>query len=629
MKRSDLIIVAAIASLLVALAIVLVWQKASAPAGPDERQIAISPGANAAEKANAVAPAKNANLVAPWDLPRVPLRPGFRTVNDAMADFFKPVAATSPASAAPALGELAGSWRATITALDLENDPSGLAVNVATAPPFSFAIRSDGGKYLMAPSGNRGSARTLSVTATGTIVASGDGAPPLEFTYKEGRLMACCRWSARFEERRNFMPYAHHRLAVLLGLLIPAISGIAPAGEPPPAEVDMAFQKNLDLLHVQMKIRVLAALAEKGFFIPKTWVKSYLDEQDGLCSELGSSSGMDINAMSDWVTEMKKVKKAEAETMEKVAEDWGRKFLQAATGGAGDKDTKEKDKSILTYAREYQLKMAEWATKDKKNAIEMARYVQGAIEMLKSRGGPADLDAHWEWRSAMDKLYRGALKDRDDLIKGLVDIEKERMYYDGCLQAMKNVQDGLKIIDMVRDDKSFWEGMAEKGRDKLVEYLQQEYAGGDKTAEDNIKWGVGKVYGILKKSYDAWDKCGDLDKDAILAENPTALATCKRMAAFTALYDSVIDVAKDLTILAPIKPLFAVLEYYSKGMGLVAPFARDAEFHQSGGPGIQGIRQARHLGRTDGQEPRPVLGELAGQAVWHADRQRARSLGRQ
>lgn len=361
------------------------------------------------------------------------------------------------------------------------------------------------------------------------------------------------------------------RYAIASVLLIMSLASSLRAA--PGAEEDMTFQKNLDLLHVQMKLRVLSIMRDNDFFVPKSIVKRYLDEQDQLCLELGAASKAEIDATSDWAKEMDTAKKAEEETMEKVAEDWGRKFLGAATAGADNPDAKAGEKSALVAYREYQLGMAEFHKKEKKSALEVARFVENYALKIKDNANYNPI-AYREWRRMANQTYRGAVKDTDNLVLSLKRIEQERMVYDGALKAMKHIAEAMKVIEFVRDDKSTVENLAEKTRDAVSEYLKGKYGDGWPDREENIKFAVDKVYAVGKRCVEAYKACGDLDKDPLLAENPTALGMCKRMAVFTALYDSVLEVAKDTFIFAPIMPLVSVLEYYGKSMGLVTPFAR-------------------------------------------------------
>lgn len=344
-----------------------------------------------------------------------------------------------------------------------------------------------------------------------------------------------------------------------------------------PVDEDISFEKNLELLHVQMKIRVLKKLRELNFFVPKTLPLRYFSEQQELCSDLGIASGKDLDTVSDWTAEVERTRDAEVSLMQKAAEDYGRKVLDFLTEGAKDPNAKQekdgdRDKSFWVAYREYQLKMAEWNKKDKKRAVEMAQYIKRLSETIASRPGPRKFND--DWKTTMDQIYRGALKDRNDLIAAMDAIEKERLYYVGCLRTMKEIQDKLKLIDSLTDEKSFWESSAEKARDRAIEYLQEKYGNDNDQIKSDIKWSAEKIYSAVKAGWDTWRACSDLDKDPVLKENPTALAGCKRMAAFTAIYDTISDTSKDLTILAPLRPLFKVLDYYSKAMGLITPFAR-------------------------------------------------------
>src|SRR4051794_11112179 len=78
--------------------------------------------------------------------------------------------------------------------------------------------------------------------------------------------------SSRAIHRCNGSPAGRPRSGVLVGALVwLVVMGVASSvGWAGPADEDMAFQKNLDLLHVQMKIKALSMLRDNDFFVPKT-----------------------------------------------------------------------------------------------------------------------------------------------------------------------------------------------------------------------------------------------------------------------------------------------------------------------------------------------------------------------
>src|SRR5437016_5668316 len=133
-------------------------------------------------------------------------------------------------------------------------------------------------------------------------------------------------------------------------LLIAAVAAAARAQD---ADPDTTGVKNFDMLHVEMKLRVLAGLQKHGFYIPREWVMENLLERDQLAKELQVGGGKQIEALDDWVTESKKSRKAETDTMMKLAETWGTKFLKKAAASG-------KDPGVITVWREYEKEMAEW-----------------------------------------------------------------------------------------------------------------------------------------------------------------------------------------------------------------------------------------------------------------------------
>ena len=121
--------------------------------------------------------AKNLPATLPWN-----------TVDGSMAAFFKAPASTGEPAAVPPLMELVGDWRATITRVDYEDDISGVAVSVQAIPSFSFSIKREGDKFVMASADGTGSPRIMTATAAGLVAAAHDGRSPLELRYAEGAL---------------------------------------------------------------------------------------------------------------------------------------------------------------------------------------------------------------------------------------------------------------------------------------------------------------------------------------------------------------------------------------------------------------------------------------------------------
>ncbi|HYF50127.1 MAG TPA: hypothetical protein VEJ63_12025 [Planctomycetota bacterium] len=365
------------------------------------------------------------------------------------------------------------------------------------------------------------------------------------------------------------MPRVFRKIAVFLAFSMAVLSA-------EDASIDMAFDKTMELLHVQSKLNVLKRFRENEFFIPETWLRLYLDEQQALNNELSNGNKVDIEVLEDWVSETEKVEDAEEDTIEKLAVDWGSKTLKALTEGAGEEDAE--NKGILTVLREYNQKMADWRLRDKRKAFEVAVYVRDTLAALQPelKGLPQGplTDAEREWRSSVRALYRGALKDRQDLAFGIKAIERERMYLAGCVKAMKEVNAGLELLEKATSEDGKFDKVLDKAKDLSTKYLQDRYGGDDEATKENIKSSVEKVAGVIKKSKETWEKLSELDKDPLLKANPVALKTCKRLALFSAFFETTIENAKDLTVLAPIKPLFEILDYYAKALALVPKFAQ-------------------------------------------------------
>ncbi len=357
------------------------------------------------------------------------------------------------------------------------------------------------------------------------------------------------------------------RHALLSSLLL-----VAAVQEDPAA--DLAFQNSRDLLHVQMKIRVLQRLRESGFFIPNAWVRRYLDEQHALNLELDRATKIDVEQIDEWARDVEKVEEAEKDTLEKLAEDWGKKTLKALTEGA-DEDSDAK--GILVVWREYEERQIAWRSKEKRRAYSLARDVQKLIGELRTKAaksGPAVTAAEKEWRTSLLRLYRGAVDDRADLLEGIKAIERERLYTLGCLKAMSHVTAGLKLLETLQDDRSIAKRVCDGAKDQVSRMLQEAYGGDDPVLKENIGWATDKSYMVLETAYGAWTKLDELGEDPLLKANPTALRTCKRLAILSGMYTVASDLAKECVVLAPIKPLFEVFDFYGKALDLVPQFAK-------------------------------------------------------
>lgn len=339
-------------------------------------------------------------------------------------------------------------------------------------------------------------------------------------------------------------------LLLLLGLLSSAAALTAAQD----AETDLSFEKSMDLLKVEMKLEVLRELYSSGYYIPTPWIARYREEYQNLSDDLGLAAQNDLGKVDAWSQEAAKVRKSEDIEMQKLAEKWGKKALLAA-------------KVPLENLREWELQVNQW---DKDKTVKSFHMAQAVIRLIHDQKPPAEIQEGYI-RSVRD-LYRGALGDAINLGDKLQALQRDRMELEASLQCCKVIDKAFKGVDFLQ--KSPEDHLQEEITKALNEYLERNYVGVDAETQANVKWTIGKMTAMGKKTWDTWDKLSALDNDRTLKSNPSALRTAKQFAMMGGLYDGTIGIVRDLGPLKAFGPFFDVLDFYGSALSLVPATAK-------------------------------------------------------
>jgi hypothetical protein len=325
-------------------------------------------------------------------------------------------------------------------------------------------------------------------------------------------------------------------------------------------EQDMAFQKSRDLLEVDMKLRILGRLRERGLYIPAERVRQYAAEKRELASELGMAAGTDLEMIEGWAESAATVRKAEKESMLLVAEAWGKKILTAAV--SDDK----KNPGYLQALREWEQQRLKWRSDKTTTASAVAAHV----EVLASRYKQDHLRTKWEENAR--RIYRGTMKERGKLVDRVIELDGLRLANEASLATLKTVRDQLGRVDLLQKLKKDPTGtlMAEAEKEVFAR-LTKRYPDANMA---NITWAWGKAKGCFSDASTAYGKVSELDSDPGLKAFPQARQTAKGFAVMASVYKNTLGVVKDLEIAKPLGPFIDVLEFYGEGMNLVPTVAQ-------------------------------------------------------
>jgi hypothetical protein len=350
------------------------------------------------------------------------------------------------------------------------------------------------------------------------------------------------------------------RLVMLMLLLTPAglatfSGGAARSGEPRRAESadqDVTFTRNLELLQVQMKLKTLEKLYGLGFYIPPRLVARYQEEQRQLLSDLHASAGGDFRGIDKWAQEQKKVATAEDLEMQKLVEKWGKKSLKQA--GA-----------TVEEVRKFEAVVNQWRRSEKGKALALARYME---QFIKEKRGSS---TEGTFADAMSQLYRGALKDTNNLVNGLVELQKQRAFIEGSQKVLGDLQKYLGQIDDF--EKATADSIKERIDRAVTDYLQSVARDFDpKTDGDSIKQITSQLKTLGETAYKTWSDLASLDKDRTM--NPTVRSAAKGFSVLAALYSYTFGLVKDLDEVKALGPFSDFIAFYGDALGLVPTIAQ-------------------------------------------------------
>lgn len=343
--------------------------------------------------------------------------------------------------------------------------------------------------------------------------------------------------------------------AALVGVLV---LGLTAAADPPPKDAE-ALERSLDMLHLQMKMKVLQTYSERAnFYIPPQWAKSIQDEHQALVAQTSDAAAMQNADPDKWLAESRKTRENEVLAMYKLVETNIPRLLKG-------------DKHLQEY-KQFQQQLGQWQRDHNANTLEVARYVEGLVRpiMQANKGEMQDAyDILW-WRSARN-IYRGAIKDTDDLIGGITAFDKERMDVEARLVLLKEYETGLQIAKGVQDPIGTLADKAqEQALDKLQKWLKDNYTDIDE-AKVKMYWGWGKDGFTAMKGL--WEKYKDLDQDVTLKGNPNAMAIAKRFAVLGAAYKYTLGLVKDTAVMKAFGPITDFLEFYGEAISILPDVA--------------------------------------------------------
>src|SRR5687767_10584770 len=101
---------------------------------------------------------------------------------------------------------------------------------------------------------------------------------------------------------------------VVVSLLIVALlpPGPAPLRAATPNRDPEALERSLEMLHLEMKLKVLQTYAQRGgFYVPPSWAQRIQDDYNKLAAELGGAAAMKSVDVEAWLEESRKARENE------------------------------------------------------------------------------------------------------------------------------------------------------------------------------------------------------------------------------------------------------------------------------------------------------------------------------
>ncbi len=352
------------------------------------------------------------------------------------------------------------------------------------------------------------------------------------------------------------MRHANKRILVTVTCLL--LGCIRALADGPGIDAD-ALERSLQMLHLEMKVNVLQTYyARGGFYITPQWTKAIQDDYQKLAEETGKAASLKNANVDDWLAESRKTRDNEVLAMYKLVEDNIPKLM------AWDKTSAED--------KQFEQQLAQWQRDHNKDLVVVARYVEGLVKPIADANrGKADsaVEILW-WRSARN-LYRGSIKDTDDLVTSIAAYDQKRLDLESRLVLLKEYETGLDIAKAAQDPvKKMIDTASEKSLEKAQEYFKTYYTDID---PDKVKKMWGNRKSELEQMWALNSKLTELDNDDVLKGNPNAKAIAKRFAIMGALYNYTFGRVKDTAIMKAMGPLADFLEFYGEAIKLIPDVA--------------------------------------------------------
>lgn len=348
-------------------------------------------------------------------------------------------------------------------------------------------------------------------------------------------------------------------LSALAVLLLSSSTGAA-------EESLISFNSSMNLLDVELQIRVLNRFQRWGFYIAPELAESYLERQRALAEELDRAALDYLESIDAWRAEAVKVEAAEKETMEKVAETWMIKMLKAATTESDE----QQGASSLIAARREQLSEAIRNRNEMSKAAAEVKYLEDLTRSLENRlhGKKAITDG---WRAAVRNTFRlkkGLYAKRADLHSEIVFFENQRVRAEAALESIKWVNKWTTRVERLRDPTAM---IQEKGEEAVLEYLKKRFPEKSVSKAKAFFDDARKIIGSVKAIRDEVRAIGD---DPSLQAYPETVKMAQRFAVSSTLFRNAIENLKRHRAGSMLKPVLDVLGFFAEATGLVSTCAR-------------------------------------------------------
>ncbi len=324
---------------------------------------------------------------------------------------------------------------------------------------------------------------------------------------------------------------------------------------------DAPGEGSIGLLEADFRLRALKTLRDTlGFFVPASFARPYVEQQERLADALGGQATRDLDAVETWTQEVVEAKEAEEKILVRMAKAW-------AIGQARDsvKEDEDEGDGFLVAWQKRKAEMAAVEAKAKSKTAALTLYLEELASRphLLESGRKAD-DG---WRDGILQVYRGALKDRNSLHAGIVDLERQRLRAESILGGLRLIDGSISAYGKAQ---ALWESptdvLVEEAKEKLLARLKKRYGEAEVGATMQA-YELGK--GLFDAAWGTWSAIDALDANRELRAHPDAQRLAKRFALLHGAYTGALDALKGLPISKPLTPVLDVLELYGHMMGLV------------------------------------------------------------